>query len=231
MSWLELSIETKAEAVDWVCSLLSANGYDGEVRVGAGGAGWPHRVAFYLPRADRRAAARLAEALDGVTRTGMAGALRVEPVAGKPRAPPEAARPLGRRFVLLGPLAPAPPAGDRLPIRLGAGLAFGSGLHPTTLATLRLVERHARAGQRALDLGSGSGILSIALARLGARVLALDNDPVAVEATRAAVRINGVGDAVEVRHGSLGRGAGLGHWLRWAELAVPRRSTRRGPST
>jgi ribosomal protein L11 methyltransferase len=68
---------------------------------------------------------------------------------------------------------------------------------------------------RVLDLGCGSGILAIAAARLGATVLALDTDPIAVAATRENVARNEVAEHVTVAEGSLGGGASLGHWLGW----------------
>ena len=64
-----------------------------------------------------------------------------------------------------------------------------------------------------LDLGSGSGILSVAGAKLGATVLALDNDPIAVQSTQDAVYRNSVEAQVKVMAGSLGRGSELGHWM------------------
>jgi len=68
---------------------------------------------------------------------------------------------------------------------------------------------------RVLDLGCGSGILAIAAARLGATVLALDTDPIAVTATRENAAYNDVTQQVSVAEGSLGGGAALGHWLGW----------------
>ncbi|MCL6581725.1 MAG: tRNA (N(6)-L-threonylcarbamoyladenosine(37)-C(2))-methylthiotransferase MtaB [Firmicutes bacterium] len=83
--------------------------------------------------------------------------------------------------------------------------AFGTGTHATTRTALEMLERAAdilglrRGRVWALDLGTGSGILAIAAAKLGlGRVTALDDDPVAVEAARANVRANGVADRVEV---------------------------------
>jgi ribosomal protein L11 methyltransferase len=64
-----------------------------------------------------------------------------------------------------------------------------------------------------LDLGCGSGILAIAAARLGATVLALDTDSIAVTATRENVARNDVAGQVSVAEGSLGGGAALDHWL------------------
>ncbi len=97
-------------------------------------------------------------------------------------------------------------------LQLDPGMAFGTGLHPTTQLCLQLVEYYVRPGLRTLDLGTGSGILAIAAAKLGALpVLALDNDPVAVEAARANAAHNHT--PVQVALGSLGSGQHMGHWL------------------
>ncbi|MCU0525079.1 MAG: 50S ribosomal protein L11 methyltransferase [Elainella sp. Prado103] len=98
-----------------------------------------------------------------------------------------------------------------LPIYLTAQFAFGSGLHPATQLALRMIERYVTPGLQALDLGSGSGILTIAMARLGASVLALDNDQTSVLATQTAIDQNQVRAAVQ--EGSLGQGSQLGHWM------------------
>lgn len=89
--------------------------------------------------------------------------------------------------------------GDLL-IRLVPGLGFGTAEHATTRSCLRLLERYLSPGDRAADVGSGSGILAIAAALLGARrVLALELDPHACAAARENVVENGVVDRVEVR--------------------------------
>ena len=89
-------------------------------------------------------------------------------------------------------------------IEIDPGMAFGTGQHPTTALCLRALEELVRPGASVLDLGSGSGILGIAAARLGAaRVLALDTDPQAVKATRENAQINGVLGVIEVREGPL----------------------------
>jgi ribosomal protein L11 methyltransferase len=80
------------------------------------------------------------------------------------------------------------------------GMAFGTGQHATTLACLEAIERLATPPPRtALDVGTGTGVLAIALAKLGvARVVALDTDPQAIAAARANVRRNGVGARVRL---------------------------------
>lgn len=96
------------------------------------------------------------------------------------------------------------PEPGRLPVILDPGLAFGTGLHPTTRLCMAALERHVQPGDAVLDIGSGSGVLSIAAARLGAStVLATDLDPNAVAATRSNSALNGVAHIVQVRQGSL----------------------------
>ena len=89
-------------------------------------------------------------------------------------------------------------------IRLDPGLAFGTGLHPTTRMCLMALQRHLQPGMRVLDVGTGSGILALAAARLGARcVLAVDTDPVAVQVAGRNIAANHLEYIVEVRQGSL----------------------------
>jgi ribosomal protein L11 methyltransferase len=97
-------------------------------------------------------------------------------------------------------------------LALDPGMAFGTGLHPTTRLCLGLLERLDAAGRlagaRLLDVGSGSGILAIAAARLGAaEVRAVDPDPIAVEATTANARRNGVLRRVRAARGSVPTGS------------------------
>ena len=89
-------------------------------------------------------------------------------------------------------------------LELDPGMAFGTGLHPTTQMCLLALEERIEPGMCVLDLGTGSGILALAAAKLGAAaVLALDTDPVAVTAAQENVRRNGVAERVTVVHGSL----------------------------
>jgi ribosomal protein L11 methyltransferase len=96
-----------------------------------------------------------------------------------------------------------PPA-EGLVIRLDPGMAFGTGLHPTTRGCLLALQRLQPIPERVLDVGTGSGILAIAAIALGAQhVLAYETDPAAVEAAVANAVTNGVSERVEVRHGTL----------------------------
>ncbi len=85
---------------------------------------------------------------------------------------------------------------DAIVIEIDPKQAFGTGTHATTRLALQFLERYIAARQTVLDVGTGSGILAIAAAKLGAaNVVALDNDPVAVEAARENVRKNSCADS------------------------------------
>jgi ribosomal protein L11 methyltransferase len=93
---------------------------------------------------------------------------------------------------------------DDVVIDLDPGMAFGTGTHPTTQLCLQACEWFCRPGTNMLDLGTGSGILAIAAAKLGCfRVLGRDIDEVAVEAAQRNVIQNQVDDRVTIQHGSL----------------------------
>jgi ribosomal protein L11 methyltransferase len=92
----------------------------------------------------------------------------------------------------------APPRGSRA-VLLDPGMAFGTGLHPTTKLALALSLPRVRAGAAAFDIGCGSGILGIAAAQRGAKVYACDVDPVAVRATKDNFKANGLHPAAVMR--------------------------------
>ncbi len=95
-------------------------------------------------------------------------------------------------------------AGGEIAIRLDPGMAFGTGLHPTTRGCLLLMQELEPMPSPVLDVGCGSGILALAALRLGASsVVALDTDPEAVAATTANAERNGLAGQLEVRSGSL----------------------------
>jgi len=107
------------------------------------------------------------------------------------------------------------PAGD------GSGRGvFGTGRHPATQLSLILLEEHVRPGDRVLDLGTGSGILAVAAARLGAgEVLALDVEAAAVAVARETVSVNNLAGVDEVVRGGVGSAAPPTTW--WPRTSSP----------
>jgi ribosomal protein L11 methyltransferase len=110
---------------------------------------------------------------------------------------------IGQRIVIRPPWQAYTPRPDDVVVDLDPGMAFGTGLHPSTHLCLIALEEHLISGMKVLDIGTGSGILAIAAAKLGAgSVLALDIDPIAVKAARANVAANKVKHIVSVKSGS-----------------------------
>jgi ribosomal protein L11 methyltransferase len=109
---------------------------------------------------------------------------------------------VGERLVIIPSWEPYELAEGELPLHLDPGMAFGTGTHPTTALCLRQLEGLVKEGARVLDVGTGSGILAIAAARLGAaEVHAIDIDGVAVQVARENAAKNGV--AISVAQGEL----------------------------
>ena len=108
---------------------------------------------------------------------------------------------IGRRFAVRGTHLSGPPTPGRITLTLDAGLAFGSGEHGSTRGCLRALERVAyRRPRRILDLGTGSGILAMAAARLlHRRVLATDIEPWSVRVAEQNARLNRLGSLVRCR--------------------------------
>lgn len=97
-----------------------------------------------------------------------------------------------------------PKSSDELIIELDPGMAFGTGTHPTTVMCLQALEKIVKPGDVVIDVGTGSGVLSIASAILQAKkVLALDLDMVAVKAAQQNCKLNHVEHIVDVRQGNL----------------------------
>ncbi|HET7726129.1 MAG TPA: 50S ribosomal protein L11 methyltransferase [Candidatus Limnocylindrales bacterium] len=230
-AWLELLVEADTEAVDAVSEILgrvapgtiSAEPAFELVDEGLGARIDPDRpvlVRAVLPARDpaaaERAVARTIEALGHLQAFGLRpiGELRTRLVheadwadAWKQHFP---VLRIGRRIVIRPTWRRHRRQPDDVVLALDPGMAFGTGLHPTTrlcLAGLERVADEGRLGARVLDVGCGSGILSIAAARLGARsVLGVDTDPIAVEASEANARRNRVRRIVGARAGSLPSG-------------------------
>jgi ribosomal protein L11 methyltransferase len=223
MRWLELTVEADVEAVEAVSEILG--------RVATGTIVQPARlildpddelVAREDPAAGYAVIAHVADdaaATDAVASTERAlwhlqafglrrvGELQVRPVADEDWAEAwkasYAPQRIGR-IVVVPSWATEPLGPDEVSVELDPGMAFGTGMHPTTRGCLALVQAIAPMPARVLDVGCGSGILAIAALRLGAeRADCLDTDPLAVEATLANAERNGLAGRVTASVGSL----------------------------
>ena len=231
-AWLELAVEADIEAVEAVCEILG--------RVATGGTSVepaftlddeglaarvdPTRSATvrgYVPARDagsvEAARSGVAVALGHLQAFGLGsiGALRTSIVheadwadAWKAHFP---VMRVGRRLVIRPTWRRHRTRPGDVVLALDPGMAFGTGLHPTTrlcLAALDALADEGRvAGARVLDVGCGSGILSIAALRLGAATaLGLDTDPIAIESTGANARRNRLAGRLVARQGSLPSG-------------------------
>lgn len=110
---------------------------------------------------------------------------------------------IGKRLLIIPPWITTEEI-DRKVIVLEPGMAFGTGLHPSTRICLEAMEDILQPGDNILDIGCGTGILSIAAILLGANyVLAVDTDEIAVQATRENAERNRVAENIRVESGSL----------------------------
>lgn len=227
--WLELAVEADLEAVEAVSEILGRVASGGTtvepafelVDEGLGAKIDPSRPAVvrgYVPAGDASAADVAAEevavALGHLQAFGLGpiGELRTRMVheadwaeAWKAYFP---VMRVGRRLIIRPTWRRHRAAPGDVVLALDPGMAFGTGLHPTTrlcLAALEpLVDEGRLVGARVLDVGCGSGILSIAALRLGAAsALGVDTDPIAIESTDANARRNGLARRLRAREGSL----------------------------
>ena len=233
-AWLELSVEADVEAVEAVSEILgrfAPGGTSVEPAFDLVDEGLSARVdttrpaivRAYLPARDpgasERAVAAASEALGHLQVFGLRpiGELTTRLVheadwaeAWKTHFP---VLRVGRRLVIRPTWRRHRAEPDDVVLALDPGMAFGTGLHPTTRLCLagveRLADRGAFSGARVLDVGCGSGILAIAAAKLGAlEVSGVDTDPIAIEATIANARRNRVARRVHARQGSIPTGQG-----------------------
>lgn len=96
------------------------------------------------------------------------------------------------------------PKEDELIIHIDPGMAFGTGTHETTSMCIKAIEKNITPKDKILDIGTGSGILSIAAVLLGAEAaVGVDLDPVAVEVAKENVELNNLSDKISILHGDL----------------------------
>ena len=96
------------------------------------------------------------------------------------------------------------PQEGEIVIAIDPGMAFGTGTHETTSMCINQIEKNLKAGDRVIDIGSGSGILSMAAVLLGAeKATGVDLDPVAVRVALENVELNNLQDKIEILHGNL----------------------------
>jgi ribosomal protein L11 methyltransferase len=230
MNWLELSVETDPEAVESISELFARYGYNGGVVVEqplvspqAEAQDWeqllqpeidptrPVSVRTYLA-CDEEASQKQRQIEEAVWHLGQmrqVGPLRVRECREEDWANAwkdyYGIQRMGERIVIKPSWLQYEPREGDVILDLDPGMAFGTGLHPTTRLCLAALEEYVQPGMNILDLGTGSGILAIAAAKLGGptvRVTALDTDIIAVEATQQNVERNGLAGQIEVRQGS-----------------------------
>jgi ribosomal protein L11 methyltransferase len=221
--WLELKVACDAEAVEAVAELFARYGFNQGVvieepfRQDADGDNFtvepsqPVVVKTFLNAVDASEATltEIREALWFLGRLRAIGELEVaardeEDWANAWKAHYAVHR-VGRRVLVKAPWHDYTPAPVEIVVELDPGMAFGTGLHPSTQLCMSALEDELAAGDRVLDVGAGSGILAIAAALLGASsVDGVDVEPVAVRAARENAARNGVASLVRVEHGSVG---------------------------
>src|SRR5438132_5629298 len=223
MHWLELTVQTHPEAIESVSGLLSHYAPGGvaieepielidegqEYRVLSG---QPIQLHAYLPVDGKEEEARqgVAEGLWHLSRLGshFVGDLQTRIVNEEDWANAWKdyyhVTHIGQRLVIRPSWRTYEPRNDEVVLELDPGMAFGTGLHPTTRMCLEQVEQRTRAGMRVLDVGTGSGILALAAVKLGAvAVYCIDNSSVAVESATANAAMNGLSDKITVKLGAL----------------------------
>jgi ribosomal protein L11 methyltransferase len=204
VAYVEVTVDVGDEATEALTNFLWELGAVGVVEESAAGESPRLRAFFPTTAASTSLVARVDTYVAELRALGLAAGPRatVRPVADADWAAAwrEHFRPIAvGRALLVTPPWEAPPASDRVVLVIEPGRAFGTGHHGTTAGCLELLESLVAAEHpaRAIDLGTGSGILAIAAARLGVeRVLACDSDPDAVAAALANADRNGVGDRV-----------------------------------
>jgi ribosomal protein L11 methyltransferase len=204
--WLEIAVPAHAEAVEAVSEILSRVGYNGiavEVPLERG-RGADHTVKAYILE-DVDAFAKVSDTRDALGHLQAFGLGPIGELTARVVDDKDWLESWKAEFVpiRIGTFVVRPtwsePAADAVEIVLDPGMAFGTGLHPTTQQCLEALSTLQLGGRSVLDVGTGSGILAIAAAKRGASpVVAVDTDPLAVDAARENAVANGVAIPVGV---------------------------------
>jgi len=206
VAWLEITINTAHSSVDEIAATLTANGFSDllmedqdqfEDFLEQNRAYWDYideqlqqqlqglsRIKLYLEDTDNAGLDRLT-ALTQALSLPMSVATMADVDWEESWKDNYHAVEVGQRLVVLPYWLAEEDHGDRLPVILDPGLTFGTGAHPSTQMVMGAMEKYVTPGSRCLDLGSGSGILSIAALRLGAKsAIGVDIDPKAEDIAR-----------------------------------------------
>lgn len=206
MEWIELTVEASAEVAEAVANILLEEGAGGVLERE------PGALSAYFPANPEPSGriARVRRAVEGLSRYGLdPGPVRVSARPVKEEDWANAwkehfhVQRIGRTIVVRPTWRAHAPRPGECVIDLDPGMAFGTGAHPTTALCLEALEEQVRPGDVVYDIGTGSGILAIAAAKLGARaVVACDVDPVAIRVAGENIRRNGVAARVTLLEGS-----------------------------
>ena len=222
MAYLEITVDTASDSIEDVAAALTAGGFADLVIedqaefaqfLDQNRAYWDYidedlqeklqglsHIKLYLEEEDKAGLARLKTLVQQLKDKGSFGALdlHIQLLADtnweeswKDSYPPQ---PVGEKLMVLPVWLADAPAQGRLPVILDPGLTFGTGAHPSTQMVMEFMERLPLTGKKCIDLGSGSGILSIAALRLGAEsAIGVDIDPKAEDIARQNCSYNGYG--------------------------------------
>lgn len=201
LRWIEVAVPAHAEAVEAVSEILTRVGHQGiavELPVEPRG-GTDHLVKAYMPM-DAEVVAKVNDVRDALGHLqafglGPIGELVAREIKEEDWLEAWKAQftPLRIGSFLVRPSWIDTPSDGAIPIVLDPGMAFGTGLHPTTQQCLEALSTVPLEGKSLLDVGTGSGILAIGAAKRGASpVVAVDQDPLSIDAARENAERNGV---------------------------------------
>ena len=220
MAWLEIKIDTLSDSIDAAATALTAGGFEDlvledqqefESFLDQNRACWDYIdeelqdklqglscIKLYLENTDKAGLSRLESLLDTMRQRGGYGPLTTSSASladtdwsesWKENYPPQE---VGKSLVVLPYWLASSDTAGRIPVILDPGLTFGTGAHPSTQMVMEAMEELVQPGCACLDLGSGSGILSIAGLRLGAAsAIGVDIDPKAEDIARENAQWNG----------------------------------------